>query len=183
MADQTETEDSMKDHVSPDSDPAYDIETYRHAIQEARRTLDQQLKAFNDVNGKAWRIVQLNGIIATIYISAVANALGDLQLTLIPTGLLSLGLISMACSAYLAANGQDVRKVTIGQGTDAFESIRQTDPSEIEYLYKTLEDYEDWIEEVNRKSEQNGEIVNKSKWLLIGGVILITAGTILASVT
>lgn len=70
----------------------YDIETYRHAIEEARRTLDQQLEAFNDVADKAWRIVKLNGIIATIYVAAVANALDDLTFTLIQTIFIGFGL-------------------------------------------------------------------------------------------
>lgn len=159
------------------------FETYRHAITEARRTLDQQLKAFNDVNGKAWRIVQLNGIIATVYIAAVANALDGLNFTPLPASILILGLVLMGLSAYFAATGQDVEKITIGQGSDAFKSVRENDPSEIAYLYKTLEDYEQWIEEANTKTDQNGEVINRAKWLLLGGVVLITAGTVIAIVT
>lgn len=179
MSDSTEAQETS----SQTSEPGYDIETYRHALTEARRTLDQQLNAFNDVNGKAWRIIQLNGIIATVYIAAVANALDGLDFTPIPASILILGLVLMGLSAYFAATGQDVEKITIGQGSDAFESVRENDPSEIAYLYKTLEDYEQWIKEANTKTDQNGEVVNRAKWLLIGGVVLITAGTVIAIVT
>lgn len=179
MSDSTEVQETS----GSDSEPEYDIESYRHAITEARRTLDQQLKAFNDVNGKAWRIVQLNGIIASVYIAAVANALDGLNFTPLPALILILGLVLLGLSAYFAATGQNVEKITIGQGSDAFESVRKNDPSEIAYLYKTLEDYEQWIVEANAKTDQNGKVVNRAKWLLIGGVVLITAGTVIAIVT
>ena len=98
--DRTEqTEATDKSDKSTES--AYDIETYRHAIEEARRTLDQQLDAFNDVNDKAWRIVQLNGIIATIYIAAVANALNDLTFTRLPSALIAIGLVMMGISGFV----------------------------------------------------------------------------------
>lgn len=170
--DEGETED--------EPEPAYDIETYRHALQEARHTLDQQLQAFNDVNDKAWRIVQLNGIIATVYIAAVANALNSLAVDWMSAGVVTLGLIAMAVSVFLATEGQEATTVAIGQSSDAFRSLRKTDPDEITYLYTTLEDYESWIDEVNRKTEQNGETVNTAKRLLLIGVVLIISGTVLA---
>lgn len=181
MVEDTNSEVQPAASIDPDpvAEPTYDVETYRHALQEARRTLDHQLKAFNDVNDKAWRIVQFNGIIATVYIAAVANAIGSLTLEPIPVGVIVAGLVSIGASAFLAAEGQKATKVTIGQSTDAFESLRENDPSEIAYLYKTLEDYEDWIDEVNEKTESNGSMINTAKWLMIIGVVLITSGTVL----
>lgn len=180
MAERTETTEGTTEEGTQPSEPAYDIETYRHALEEARRTLNQQLEAFNDVAEKAWRIVQLNGIIATIYIAAVANALNDLRFTLLPTIIVGAGLVLMGISVYLATEGQEASRVTIGQDSDAFESVRENDPDEIVYLYKTLEDYETWIAEVHRKTKSNGETVNKSKRLLIVSVVLLTIGTVLA---
>ena len=178
MGEETESTETIEN----ESEIEYDIETYRSAIEEARRTLDQQLQAFNDITNKAWRIVQLNGIVATIYVSAVVNAADILTFTLPAIILIGTGLILMSGSVLLAAEGQEAKKTTIGQGSDAFESVRKNDPKEIAYLYKTLEDYESWIDEVNSKTERNGSRVNCSKRLLILGVVFITIGTLVTFV-
>ena len=183
MADEQDTvTEETEAEESEAVEPAYDIETYRHAIEEARRTLDQQLNAFNDVGEKAWRIVQLNGIVATIYISAIANALGSLQFTTLATGFIGGGLCALGLSAYLVVNGQDAQVVFIGQSTHSFAQVRKYDPPEIAYLYKTLESYECWIESVGEKTEQNGTAVNNGKYAFLIGVALITIGTVLAVV-
>lgn len=179
----TSTEDQAEaTNAEEDEGPEYEIETYRHALDEARRTLDQQLEAFNDVNEKAWRIVQLNGLIATVYVAAVANALDGLTFSMYSILFVSVGLVIMGFSVFLAAEGQEATKVTIGQSTDAFESLRSTDPSEIAYLYKTLQDYESWIAQVNKKTEINAETINWAKRLSIIGVVFIVGGTVLAFV-
>jgi len=165
-----------------DPEPSYDIESYRHALEEAQRTLDQQLEAFNDINEKAWRIVRLNGLIATVYVAAMVNALEGLTFSIHSMILIISGLSTMAASVFLAASGQEAKTVTIGQGPDAFESLRDNDPSEITYLYKTIEDYESWIDQVNRKTKKNGATVNLAKWLSIISVVFITGGTVLAFV-
>ncbi|WP_226006037.1 hypothetical protein [Natrinema salinisoli] len=177
-----ETGDASKDEDEAATEPAYDIETYRHALEEARRTLDQQLEAFNDVTDKAWRIVQMNGIIATVYTAAVANALPELSFTYLSGIPIGLGLILLGVSVYLATEGQEAQTVTIGQSSDAFESLRATDPPEIAYLYETLKDYETWIDQVNEKTTTNGDTVNTAKRALIVGVVFIVIGTLLAVV-
>jgi hypothetical protein len=160
----------------------YDIETYQHTIEEARRTLDQQLQAFNDVSKKGWRIVQLNGIIATIYVSAIANSLDNLTLSNSSLGVIGFGLVFMALSVFYTMTGQEAEDVKIGQGPKAFESVRENDPEEIAYLYKTIDDYESWIENVSSKTEYNKRVVNISKMFLLVGVGFITIGTFLAIV-
>lgn len=180
MEDQNQSETSTEANQEENPKPAYDIETYQHAIEEARRTLDQQLEAFNDVNEKAWRIVRLNGIIATVYIAAIANALDGLRFTATPTVLITLGLLLLGISVYLATEGQEAQKVMIGQSDEAFESLRKNDPSEIAYLYKTLEDYEDWISTVHEKTERNGKTVNTAKRISLIGVIFLLCGTLSA---
>ncbi|WP_338756253.1 hypothetical protein V9T20_05860 [Halobacterium salinarum] len=181
MDDSTDSEDQTDD-TEEEQEPAYDIESYRHALTEARRTLDQQLQAFNDVNEKAWRIVQLNGLIATVYVTAVANALDGLTFSVCSILLVALGLSSMGVSVLLASEGQKATTVNIGQSAEAFESLRSNDPPEIKYLYRTLEDYESWISQVNEKTEINGTTVNRAKRLSIIGVVFITVGSILAFV-
>ncbi len=157
MTEQTEVSDRTEDmDDGADTEPAYDLDAYRHALDEARRTIDQQLEAFNDVADKAWRIVQLNGIIATVYIAAAANALPELSITSPNDGIIVVGLTCLGMSVYLAAEGQEAQTVVIGQSSDEFESVRSSDPSEIAYLYNTLADYETWIDQVHTKTEYNG---------------------------
>jgi len=42
-------------------------EARRHALDDARRVLDQELQSLNDITQKAWRVVQFNGLVATVF--------------------------------------------------------------------------------------------------------------------
>jgi len=48
-------------------------ETYQHAVEDARITHANQLEAYNDVNERAWRIVRLNGLVATIFVAGISG--------------------------------------------------------------------------------------------------------------
>lgn len=163
-------------------DPQYDIEAYRQAIVDARRTLDQQLTAFNDIGEKAWRLVRLNGLIATVYVAAVANTFEDLAFTPITMTIIGFGGVFLGISTLLAMIGQREHSVPIGQSPDSLRSLRETDPTEIAYLYKTIESYEQWIDIVNKRTSSNARAVNWSKYVLLCGIMLIIAGTLLALV-
>jgi len=169
---------SATETSSGETEPAYDVETYRHAIEEARRTLDQQLQAFNDVADKGWRIVQLNGIIATIYASAVVNSLSALNFSTKSLLSIFIGFFLMAVSIFLVISEQESHKIMIGQGTEAFRSMRENDPEEIVYLYETIKSYEKWIDDVGKKTKYNGRIIEAAKISLTVGVGFILTGTI-----
>lgn len=174
-------EDSNPEEASG-TDSGYDLETYRHAIEEARRSWDQLLAAYNDVAQKSWRIVRLNGIVATIYIAAIANALPNLEVRILTVGIIGAGLVSLAVSTYLAVIVQQTEDVSVGQGPEALERVREYDPDEITYLYETLRMYKEKIGEVANQTKQNGSTVNRAMSLSLIGVGLLTIGTLLAIV-
>lgn len=165
-----------------DPDPAYDLETYRHALEEARRTWDQELDAFNDVAEKSWRLVRLNGIVATIYIAAVANAPSSLVIGAYAGILIGAGLLLLGISTYLVLDGQQAQEVPVGQSTETFEGVRKHDPDEIVYLIETLKSHEKGIEQVTEGTEQNAVSVNRAKLFFLIGVGLLTTGTLIAVV-
>lgn len=170
------------DIVEHKHDSNHDIETYRHAIEEARRTLDQQLQAFNDVADKGWRIVQLNGIIATVYASAVVNALNILDFSILTVGSILFGFLLMGISIFIVVSEQEGSKISIGQSPEAFESMRKNDPEEFEYLREVIKEYESSIKSVGEKTEYNSRIVTGAKILLTAGVGFLVSGTLLSIV-
>lgn len=185
----TETDSqSTQDSSETESAPGYDIETYRTALEEARRTFDHQLQAYNDVSEKAWRIFRLNTIGVSIYLALVANVLInqnspiDLTATNEAIGVSVLGLLMLAVSTYLVLNGQQAVKLYVGLGTDSFESVRKKDPSEIAYLYKTLQAYETAIEQAEKKTNTNGTTVNWAKGLSMVGITFLFLGAVLSAV-
>ena len=129
-----------------DPDSTYDLETYRHALEEARRTWNQELAAFNDIAEKSWRLVRINGIVVTIYIAAMANALSNLVIGVRAGVIIGAGLLSLGISTYLALNGQQAEEVPVGQSTESFERVRKHDPEEIVYFVETLKSHEKGIE-------------------------------------
>ena len=182
-----EDDDAIKGSSSCESE--YDIETYRHAIEEARRTWDQHLDAYNDIAEKSWRIIRLNGIVVTIYIAAVANAISNLEVTLsgleidlVPVAIVVGGLASIGYSTAVALVKQQSEKVKLGQGPEAFESVREHKPKEIVYLHQTLETHSNGIKQVAEKTEENAVPVNRAYLFSIGGVGLLTIGTLLGIV-
>ncbi|WP_147298772.1 MULTISPECIES: hypothetical protein [unclassified Haloferax] len=179
---QNDGEDEAGNNTESNDQPTYDIETYRHAIEDARRTHDQQLDAYNDIGEKAWRIVRLNGLVATIYVAAVANAFSGVTFPRCALLSVVLGFVSLLASTLFAMYGQQQRTVSVGQSPESFEMVRKHDPDEITYLYETLNGYEQWITDVRKKTSANGSAVNVAKSLFLTGVGLITIGTLLATV-
>jgi hypothetical protein len=166
---------SSSDPVSPS-----ELESFRHAIEEARRTHDQQLTAFEDIDNKAWRLVQLNGIISTIYVSAVANALELLSFTVLSKVVIVLGLVFIGLSTILGIVGQRERSVKVGQSPESFESLRKNYPDEFTYLDETLCSYERWIGENEQKTTRNDFVVTIGKLSSLVGIGFITVGLLIS---
>lgn len=162
-----------------ESEATYDIETYRHAIKEARRTHDQQLDAFNDVGEKGWRVVRLNGIFSAIYIAGIANALNGVGFGPWAKACIVVGFVCIGVSTATAMFGQRHRTVKLGLSPTAFERVREHEPPENIFLYYTLKDYESSIKDVNAKTEENGNAITISKVAFALGVGFITIGTLL----
>jgi hypothetical protein len=164
-----------------DDDDSHSIESLRLGLEDARRTHDQQLEAFNDIGEKAWRIVRLNGIVATIYVAVIANTFRNtLSFTLISFTLISSGLALLLISALVSLSGQREQSVIVGNSPEAFSKLREHEPNERVYLKETLKGYEHWIQKTSEQTDSNGKAVRTAKYCCIAGVSFIMLGTIIA---
>lgn len=168
--------DTADETPSEKSGTSSEIEALRLGLEDAKRTHNEALVAFSEVSEKAWRIVQLNGIVATIFASAVVSSPDSLSFTLIPILSLFIGFILIGLSTWEATAGQEATKLNLGQSSDALASLRDHRPAESKYIEETLKSYESWIDECIQKTEKNGRIVNRAKSESLGGIALITLG-------
>ena len=170
---ETENQEESK----KDSDTS--SEARRHALDDARRVLDQELQSLNDITQKAWRVVQFNGLVATVFASLVPTQSSLTQITPISGFLLGGAVISLGYSTYRAFQTQQRESISTGPETDMFRAVAKHDYDEVDYLSRAINIHSDCFDKVQSKTEDKSEDVDNALITSILGVILLVAGTIL----
>lgn len=171
----------MTEDKPGEEDNGIDVDSYQHAIDDAQRTLNQQLVAFNDISEKSWRIVRFNLLISTLFIGIFTNISKSSSFQRINIILILFGSIGFILSTIIAIIGQTGKSVSIGINTKSFKSVRENDPREIVYLYMALEEYEKAIESTHKKTMQNRKCIQISKWLTLAGATFLSIGIVLVA--
>lgn len=154
------------------------LEARRHALEDARRVLDQELQSLNDITRKAWRVVQFNGLVATVFAALVPTQSSLTQITPISGILLAGAVISLGYSTYKAFQTQQRESISTGPETDMFRAVAEHDYDEDDYLSRAINIHSDCFDKVQSKTENKSEDVDNALITSILGVILLVAGTI-----
>ncbi len=169
---ETEKQEEAEETDSP-------TEARRHAIEDARRVLDHELQSLNDVTQKSWRIVQFNGLVATVFAAIVPIQSGLKQLTLIPGLVLAAAAVGLGYSTYTAFQTQERERVRTGPETDMYRTVSSHDYEEDEYLSHALRIHADDIDAMQPTTEEKSEDVDRALFTSIVGVMLLVTGTLL----
>lgn len=170
-----ETEKQEEESEETDSP----TEARRHALEDARRVLDHELQSLNDVTRKSWRIVQFNGLVATIFAALVPIQSGLNQLILIPGLVLAAAVLILGYSTYTAFQTQERERVRTGPETDMYRAVSDHGYEEDEYLSHALRIHADGIDDMQPTAENKSEYVDRALLTSILGVIFLLAGTLL----
>lgn len=154
-------------------------EARHHALEDARRVLDHELKSLNDVTQKSWRVVQFNGLVATVFTALVPIQSGINQLTLTSGLVLGTAALVLGYSTYTAFQTQERERVPTGPETDMYRALANHDYEKDEYISHALRIYAEDIDTMQPKTEDKAEDVDRALLTSIFGVILLIAGTLL----
>lgn len=153
-------------------------EARHHALEDARRVLDHELQSLNDVTQKSWRIVQFNGLVATVFAALVPIQSGLNQLTLIPGLILTTAALVLGYSTYTAFQTQERESVRTGPETEMYRAVSNHDYEEDEYLSHALRIHADDIDAMQPTTEDKSKDVDRALLTSILGVILLVVGTL-----
>jgi len=169
----TEKEEEEGDRHPDD----YNVNTFREALEDARRTHDQQLQAYNDVNDRNWRVLRFNGIIATVSVAAAASVSSDIE---IQTAIVLLtGTLFLSYSSYRLIYKTPVTKVTLGPSKGDLKTVSDKNPPESVYLDWMVGLYSEWTESVKAATKKNSDNIELAKLLSVVGTALLIGGGLL----
>lgn len=143
------------------------------AVRESQRTLNQALQVHSEQTKKAIQMAQINGIIITALIAIISNFdFSDLL-----NSLLSIGGVLFAVSTVLAVFGTRGQSMTIGIGTQDFDSLIEYDLDNDQYnLWMLNEGYRSWIEEGRKKVARKRNYVRWSILIFLVGLLIVMTG-------
>lgn len=142
---------------SDDSDEQDGTKARRHALTDARRTLNEHLVAVNDMSRKGWRVLQFNGIVATVVAALVPTQFSLSDFSLITVVLLALYLLLFVVSTYFAYRIQRPKGVDMGPSSDAFRHTSEYDYPEDEYLTEIIGTYANAIDRVGESNTESSK--------------------------
>lgn len=125
------------------------------ALEDARRTLDEQLVSVNDISRKGWRVLQFNGLVATVAVALLPTVLSNEELGVTLIGLFSVAIGLFVVSTVIAYRIQHPQNVVNGPGTDVYRHVSDYDYPENQYLREILERYATGIDTVRETTKSN----------------------------
>jgi len=154
----------------------------QHALEDARNTLSEQLVSVNDITRKGWRVIQFNGLVATVAVALFPTVLSRESITLAETSIFIVSIIPFVISTVFAYRIQHPQSVINGPGTDVYRYASKYDYPEDEYLRDILDRYANGIDTVRETTENNSEQLRIAVTTsAVGLVVLIIS--VLISVT
>lgn len=154
----------------------YNEETFYRMLEDARRTHREQLQAYNDVDDKRWRVLQFNGIIATVAMAGVVNlseGIPVLVLVLIGVGALCLGV-----STYYLLKGSPNQTAILGPSREKMTEIADMNPSPPVYCHWMTKQYLNWANTMEMRVNENSSIIDCAKYLSMSGVGCMISGAL-----
>jgi len=142
-------------------------EARRHALDDARRVLDQELQSLNDITQKAWRVVQFNGLVATVFAKPRTHPIqsnSDNTTLRNPT---RRAVISLGYSTYRAFQTQQRESISTGPETDMFRAVAKHNYDEVDYLSRAINIHSDCFDKVQSKTEDKSQYLTKHPRLAV----------------
>lgn len=152
-----------------------DIEALRVTREESRAVLDHRLDSLNDLDDKAMWTMRTAVIVLGILASA-AGIVGEATVTSLPpaaSAALGLGIVGLFCTLIVGAGTYSVSKTTVGVGESHRREVRAEGYTEPEWLTVLLDEYDDWIREMEQSTEVNASLVFWSQALLALSLTLL----------
>ncbi|WP_162989915.1 hypothetical protein [Natronorubrum halophilum] len=154
------------------------LQARRQALTDARRTVDQQLISVNDISRKAWRVVQFNGLVATILATLIPSLFNLDQFHFVSIILLAIGISALVYSTKLTYQIQQRQRVQNGPESKLYRRIAEYDYDESTYLSKALNLYANALNNLVQSTESMSEDLNRAVITSAIGLVFLIVATI-----
>lgn len=176
---QEKTVEAQKEEFRDDIRSSTPNEARQHALEDARRVLDHEFQSLNDITQKAWRVVQFNGLVATVFAALVPTRSGLTQIGPISGVFLVGAIIALGYSTYTAYRTQERESVNTGPETKMYRAVANYSYDEDDYLSHSLKIHASCLDSLQPSTEEKSEDVDKALLTSILGVILLVVGSLL----
>lgn len=170
----------------PDDEAASNGGPDREALvvsrEEARATVDHQIRTINDVDAKAVRILRVNVVLAGLVLTGVSVVVrsGRQVGTTILNGYLVSGLGFLLFSTALAAVTYTASSMQPGIGPDDLRSILHSKYSADQVRTGLIEGYAHWMEFNRATNVRNAPLVTATIVLLVWALGFVATGVVVA---
>jgi len=147
--------------------------------EEARTTLDNQLKSLNDIDKKASKILRLNVILIGIFLSVVSITV-DADTGIVPlfNEYTAAGTTCLILSTIFASFTYSTSDTRTGMSSDDLREILDGVYSDEMIREGIVESYADWIDFNYKTNIGNALLFTVTVLLLIFSVVLLSVGVV-----
>lgn len=150
--------------------------------EEARATVDHQIRTINDVDAKAVRVLRVNVVLAGLVLTGVSVAVRsgrEVGVTIL-NGYLVSGLGFLLLSTALAAVTYTASSMRPGIGPDDLRSILHSNYSADQVRTGLIEGYAHWMEFNRATNLRNAPLLTATIVLLVWALGFVAAGVVIA---
>ncbi len=156
-----------------------DQETAEQLCIEARRTLDHQLDALDDIDEKAVSLLKVNVLVIGIVFSALALAAdfrNGFPVEAIENPSLIGGIALFILSAMFAAITYTASDTEPGMASEEIHNVIDADLPARDFYVATASSYAYWIEFNDTTNLRNAPLITVTVIVLIGGILSLSVG-------
>lgn len=156
-----------------------DLETVKQLRDEGRKTVDHQLKAINDIDEKAARLLRFNVLIVGLILSvlAILTELNGVEPVAQFGNKFTVGGIGLfLLSALFAAVTYTASDTEGGFEHQSIHNAIDADLTEGEFYVGAASSYAKWIEFNDEINKKNAFLITLTSLLLSGGLIVVSLG-------
>lgn len=167
------------DDIPEKPSPDYELDILEITREEARTTLDNQLKSINDIDRKASKILRLNVILIGIFLSVVSITV-DAETGVVPlfNGYTAAGTTCLILSTIFASLTYSTSDTRTGMSSDDLRQILDGGYSDKKIREGIVESYASWIDFNYQTNIGNALLFTVTVLLLVFSVTLLSVGVV-----
>ena len=161
-------------------DRDHDLESLRISQEEARTVLDHQIDTVSEVDQKAAETTRLVGLMLGLILTA-ASIIAQSALTLDPylNWATFSGIVLLIAAFIASVITYSSTNIEAGIGKSDIQRLIDGKYTEKEWLILLLRSEGEWMEENEKRLQQNTRWLFVAHFFLIAGVIFVVAGVVI----
>lgn len=147
--------------------------------REAQRTLDNQVRARDDINAKAIRTLRHNVLLTGVLLTALSFVAKSPAVAVVDffNGFVSVGVAALLLSSSSAALTYGRTDVAVGIKSDDVADVLELDLTDDQFQEVIVKSYATWLERNAESHAKNAFFVNLTVAFLVVAIVYFSLGT------